>query len=428
MISPEDENDLLETDKALVTLLSSLNTKSVDSDEAAEDTFPYSPFEIESDITSFQEQLGEDTEPASENHEVNFDELKFLSQNDLAILDPNDIENLLSNTGGSINNLHQLGDSFQAFNENVSLVEDMQFNTEVYHVDVHSQLPLCVIEEIELLDEEMTFSNTISPPVPKDEKSNWLLIPVPKKLQNKRAIKNIPSIDVSSSVMEKINDASSGHHGAIFPSIEDVSRRQTIVRRPPLQMIQQNIQRSIKEPPKTRISKRKQNFYYSRDDTIMFMEDFHDESSEKTLRVDKTSNNKTGISHEDRDEKIEETYIEGQQECPKCHKMFKKLMLHIKKCREGNLMQSGSKPTEVPVGNAFQLKFSCSVCDRSFRRETFLNSHMETHEEMRCKFCKVIQKSSRRLKSHMSKCAQSFDVQKYILERCSRSRAANKEN
>lgn len=105
--------------------------------------------------------------------------------------------------------------------------------------------------------------------------SDWILLPIPENLQNEPIISRLDSMEVQHA------EAPSSSERA-----QDADKVYTVIRRPPLQMVQQVIKYPAKKAianvikPKKCVNKRKQVFEFPREDGVIFMSDGEEERSE----------------------------------------------------------------------------------------------------------------------------------------------------
>ena len=86
------------------------------------------------------------------------------------------------------------------------------------------------------------------------------------------------------------------------------------------------------------------------------------------------------------------------EKCPKCNQSFKKLSVHIGRCRfDPSLLMEKPKQTIE--------SFTCDICLKSFRNEKILIAHELGHKQIRCKFCNKVQLSEKELNKHLETCA-----------------------
>lgn len=218
-----------------------------------------------------------------------------------------------------------------------------------------------------------------------DDKSNILIISVPKSMQESSTFNSLPNIELDMKTINKIKKISSGHAGAfIEPSNEKVG----IVRRPPLQVMHQ-IAPKLEKIPLENIhqSKRKQRFSLRRDDSIMFFGDSH------RIVQHRISPSNDAFNYRIIDDRVFGSSVPEMElnRCPGCEKHFKNLPSH--KCKK-QLM-----PDTVTT-----FKFECSVCQASFAHRVEFFEHTKSHNVLFCANCEMFFTNYEVLKLHLKKC------------------------
>lgn len=294
--------------------------------------------------------------------------------------------------------------------ENLLAIED-------HSIDYEKIDPLQVIPE-EYLNLPIQSTSTVSTPnlrSSEDANQNLVLIKVPEPDQHAIVFESFPSIPLETNVVAKLNEASASSDGLFLPLsavqfYEENPVKVEILRRPPLQTIRHiNIQ--VEESPKlpqlnvARSLKRKQHFKFTREDGIVFTAELTDIQQVKRAKVqilpepeplpvvqvatlkdnfeswDTTDGEETDIATE--------SEKQVKEQCPGCHKLFKKIANH--KCK--------AKPRNV-----------CTPCDIEFDDNLAVKEHEEAHNSMICNLCRKTYKSKKGLVTHLKKCFQLSKV------------------
>ncbi|KAL7017449.1 hypothetical protein ACKWTF_010384 [Chironomus riparius] len=278
-----------------------------------------------------------------------------------------------------------------------------------------------------------------------------LLLKIPDNLQDSNLLNDILDIELDQSILDEIEKAVKDSEGAFLNEPEEnayiVEEVVEIVRRPPLQLIQQVIKFPVvknarvdkKAEDLMASNKRKQAFIFPREDRVEFYSDEeNNENSQKqpiTVNDDAPSPKKA---------KLEETIIETPtideirptnilsespqiekkkprfviEKCPRCDKSFKKLSMH--KCRDA-VDDKGPikklKPSDVP------LPLKCEACKSFFPNQEAVEKHQAVkHSRLFCKICKKVMKNVQGLKLHSVKCGVDIQPVKTFIPRYARNK------
>ena len=240
-----------------------------------------------------------------------------------------------------------------------------------------------------------------------------LLVTIPQHLSDAPLFNSIPTIEVDPVVINTIKETAAGYDGVFLPKIDNAPREE-IVRRPPLQIIQQ-IAQPLKEnsviPANQQQSshcKRKQQFKLTRDDGIVFT-DCSQIQKKKVKLDDKTIDLTEPVSD------IENSFVE-KVECLGCNKMFCKLNSH--KCKNlptevaNNTAQPRAQPSLMLPKN--RMEFKCNFCKKVFRHQITHARHMKScfsaANLLFCDYCGRGFKSKPGLRKHCLKCLNSHAI------------------
>lgn len=306
---------------------------------------------------------------------MTFDENDFfLGANQLVELDGNELEELLRVDDASAFTEDWAGTSSQL---DVSFNYDYNDTSNSY--DLRSYPP----------DLNMNRDSIFIRPAPEE---NVLLITIPDHLQQDPAFTSLPSFSLDQETLSSISNSSAGRHGVCMQAI-----RSNIMRRPPLQVIQQidGNQMEPKVPVQAlkaapAVGKRKQKFHLTRDDGIVFSDIEDDiimkkgetpataEPSSKRRRVppkmymfDDMFVWPAAGGESSKAVRVVKP-IDESQRCPQCKKLFKKLSQH--KCK--GIMRQSPKPKQ----------FKCVTCRLLFDTTLLLAAHAKVHQ-MVCDGC-----------------------------------------
>lgn len=90
------------------------------------------------------------------------------------------------------------------------------------------------------------------------------------------------------------------------------------------------------------------------------------------------------------------------EKCPKCNQLFKKLSVHIGRCKfDASLivLKEATKNTNEKIES-----FICDICLKSFRNDKILSSHKLGHNQLRCKLCSKAHSTEKELNKHLEIC------------------------
>lgn len=90
------------------------------------------------------------------------------------------------------------------------------------------------------------------------------------------------------------------------------------------------------------------------------------------------------------------------EKCPKCNQLFKKLSVHIGRCKFDASLIVQKEATKIT--NETIESFICEICLKSFRNEKILSSHKLGHNKLRCKLCTKVHSSEKELNKHLELC------------------------
>ena len=216
---------------------------------------------------------------------------------------------------------------------------------------------------------------------------NILLISIQKPLQTSAAFDNIPTVNLDVKDIMKITVASAGHDGVYLKPKESAIRSEKIVRRPPLQVIQQidnHIAKKVSQAELKAPCKRKQRFNLTRDDRIIFeMTPTPCRHSDPTRHAHKNQTFQWAPTDDEDTEEATEI-IEDSNRCPGCKKVYKKLSQH--KCKK--LITDKTLPAETvtrPTINHSKDKkkkktektlCSCEICGLTFKTKKAIVTHL----------------------------------------------------
>jgi Zinc-finger of C2H2 type len=253
-------------------------------------------------------------------------------------------------------------------------------------------------------------------------------------LQSSKAFDKFPPVKIQPEVVTKLNDASGQGHGVFLPlSALRTMKSNTIVQRPPLQIIQRiNIEFSQDQIPQMskpqHSGKRKQQFKLTREDGVVFLADMDECTETKRPKLDDDPLEPAPSAPENIPEisvKVfptldaidldvwestdggEDTDVASEigdatkQKCPHCNKSFKNLSNH--KCRKDPL--------------ALCCLSTCSVCKQTFNSELELSDHLRSNHNMVCASCKKSYKTKRGYDEHKKVCSGPKPIGKAMREK-----------
>ncbi|XP_070500801.1 uncharacterized protein [Chironomus tepperi] len=306
------------------------------------------------------------------------------------------------------------------------------------------------LDDIQLTEGD---SNNILQIIPENVPDDKLmLLKIPDYLQDSNLLNDIMGIELDQSILDEIEKAVRESEGAfVYQSDEILSTNNEevieIIRRPPLQLIQQVINfpavknaRNDKAAEDLKAAnKRKQYFQFPREDLVEFYSDEENNinsqnqpitvndddgpSSPKKVRLEEPIIELPIIDDKPTETPDESTKRENKkprfviENCPRCDKSFKKLSMH--KCRDP-IVNNGPikklKPSDV------SLPLKCEPCKAFFPNKEALDKHQEDkHSRLTCKVCKKVMKNIQGLKLHSAKCGIDIQPVKKFVPRYARN-------
>lgn len=315
---------------------------------------------------------------------------------DLIELDPNELETIFTDQNFlNFGNLENSGDGYQE--------------------EVQEQIIPQTCPQVELkLNDERTDRAELASEVLQPFEQKLMLLAIPSSMQSAAVFNSLPNVQLQPNDINKIAAASTGHDGVFLPKTQKASRAPLIIRRPPLQIIQQlNLNLPIEQKPidfeaAPAQCKRKQHFNLTREDGIAFYDELPD--SHETVKspsevCDFTNDDDfKWASSDDEVLVVHKPAVDESTRCPTCHRVFKKLSNHKCKNEDQSKLKTAAK------------SFSCGKCNRIFHQAAAFKKHTSSCNGI-CRFlicagCDKSFKSKIGLTKHLSQCNRSKAVNK----------------